>query len=456
MELAAIKQEIDEGRSRMTAVTLEGEPGIGKTRLLVATAELAAAAGFATIAVTADEEIRGPFLVAQSILAAPVLTEGEMGERAETAVRRAVDAISGRQEPGLETLSPEARSLRAFDLAALALDAVAAHQPLALLIDDLQWADDDTLRLLRYVVRADAASPIFLLLAVRPDEFAQVTEAVNFVADMERMGLVRRLRIGRLTQLETAEFVGQVLGGPVDPASAATMQAQSEGVPFIVEEMARTYRDAGMIQQVDGVWTLAKNASRLVPSAVRTLIQRRAARLPAATRSAMGDAALLGRSFSLRDLQAIRVQLGEERPEVGDLADAMSPAVTAGLLLEHGDDSPADYTFTHEQVREFASAALSHARRRQIHAAIVDLLAGEGEPPPASLAMLAQHALAAGDSQRAARFSIEAARVALQVECPRGGASRHRAGAADCLVPTGPSRSADGPRRRLCDGPPAG
>ena len=152
----------------MTAVTLEGEPGIGKTRLLVATAELAAAAGFATIAVTADEEIRGPFLVAQSILAAPVLTDGEMGERAETAVRRAVDAISGRQEPGLESLSPEAKSLRAFDLAALALDAVAAHQPLALLIDDLQWADDDTLRLLRYVVRPDAASPIFLLLAVRP------------------------------------------------------------------------------------------------------------------------------------------------------------------------------------------------------------------------------------------------------------------------------------------------
>ena len=120
--------------------------------------------------------------------------------------------------------------------------------------------------------------------------------------------------------------------------------------------------------------------SRLVPSAVKTLIQRRAARLPAATRSAMGDAALLGRSFSLRDLQAIRVQLGEERPSrLGDLADAMSPAVSAGLLLEHGEDSPADYTFTHEQVREFASAALSHARRRQSHAAIVDLLAGEGD-----------------------------------------------------------------------------
>ena len=74
-------------------------------------------------------------------------------------------------------------------------------QPLALLIDDVQWADDDTLRLLRYVVRSDADRAVFLFLTVRPDEFASVTEAVNFVADMERMGLLRRLRPGRFSSI---------------------------------------------------------------------------------------------------------------------------------------------------------------------------------------------------------------------------------------------------------------
>ena len=79
---------------------------------------------------------------------------------------------------------------------------------------------------------------------------------------------------------------------------------------------------------------------------------------------------------------------------------------------------PADYTFTHEQVRQFASSQLSAARRRQVHAAIVDLLTEGGDPDPAGLPMLAQHALAAGDTARAARFSIDAAATALASNAP--------------------------------------
>ena len=187
---------------------------------------------------------------------------------------------------------------------------LAAIGPLALLVDDLQWADDDSLRLLRYIVRADAASPIFLLFAIRPEEFAFVTEAVNLVADMERMGLVRRLRLDRFSKPETTALLQQLLGGTVSAPSAAAMHAQAEGVPFIVEEMAHAYRDGGMIQQIDGVWTLAGNAERLVPSAVRTLISRRAAHLPEDTKAALAEAAVLGRHFSLKDLREIAAPRG--------------------------------------------------------------------------------------------------------------------------------------------------
>jgi predicted ATPase len=152
IELAALKQELDAAKEHLVGVTLEGEPGIGKTRLLVATADLATTSGFTTVAVTADEEIRGPFLLAQSIFASPALREAIAGRKAEEAVQRALGAISGQPEPGLETLAPDAKLLRAFDQAAVALTAVASHAPLALLIDDLQWADDDTLRLLRYMI----------------------------------------------------------------------------------------------------------------------------------------------------------------------------------------------------------------------------------------------------------------------------------------------------------------
>ena len=433
-ELEAIAQELREASGHLAAVTLEGEPGIGKTRLLLAAAELASANGFTCVAITADEEIRGPFLVARSLFVSSSIQTTAAGTPAEAAVRRVTEAISGHDEPGLESMSPDAKLLRAFDLAGVAIATLAAMRPLALLIDDVQWADDDTLRLLRYVVRSDADRPVFLFLTLRPDEFASVTEAVNFVADMERMGVVRRLHPGRFGMVETGELLKRILGSPVEAMSAAAMHVQSEGVPFIVEELARTHREAGTLQQVDGEWRLGRNAAKLVPSAVRTLIDRRAARLPPGTRAVLGDAAILGRSFSLRDLRAIRERIGPGElagagapaPEpsvavsdrVDSLADDLGPAVGAGLLLPQAQGEPADYTFTHEQVRQFAANQLSAARRRQVHAAVVDLLLDGGDPAPAGLPMLAQHALAAGDTARAARFSIEAATAALASNAP--------------------------------------
>ena len=257
------------------------------------------------------------------------------------------------------------------------------------------------------------------------------------------------------------------------------MHVQSEGVPFIVEELARTHRDAGTLQQIDGEWRLGRNAARLVPSAVRTLIDRRAARLPAPTRAALGDAAILGRSFSLRDLRAIRARLGDgeiasdaasairrrapadasgEVPGSGDgadpLADDLGPAVQAGLLLPQAQGEPADYTFTHEQVRQFASNQLSAARRRQVHAAVVDLLLDGGDPAPGRPAD-ARPARARGRRHRPRRALLDRCRDGRpRLQCPRGGAPTRRAGAPGRVVagrPAGPPRD---PRRRVRRPPP--
>jgi DNA-binding CsgD family transcriptional regulator len=420
-EMAAIQQELESAGSQgISAITVEGEPGIGKTRLLLAASQLAASKGFTPVAVTADEELRGPFLVARGILAGAVTAAAASARETSDTLQRALEAVSGRPEPGLESLPADQQLLRAFDLGAMALAGLAAEQPLAVLVDDMQWADEDSLRLLRYLVRAYPAGHIFLMLALRPEEFAFVNEAVNLIADMERMGLIRRLKLHRFSQTETAEFLRHILGAKVDPSSAAAMHGQSEGVPFILEEVAQAYRDAGMIQEIDGVWTLARNAERLVPSAVRTLIQRRAARLPVETKEPLAEAALLGRRFSLRDLQAIRTRLddGDGEGDVASLAEALAPAVAAGLLIMHPSGGPADYSFPHDQIRDFATSSLTTPRRRAIHTAIMEILTGGGEPPPESLALLTQHALAAGDTIRCARFSCQAARHALDSHAP--------------------------------------
>ena len=332
------------------------------------------------------------------------------------------------------------------------------------MIDDLQWADDDSLRLLRYVVRADAANPILLILAIRPEEFALMTEAVNLIADMDRMGAIRRLKVNRFTAAETREFLGQVLGGPVDPSSASVMHSQAEGVPFIVKEMAYAYREGGMIQQIDGKWTLARNADRLVPSAVKTLISRRAARLPDETKALLAEAAVLGRHFSLKGMcERSSLRGGRYDSSSRSPPQVSAPAVEAGLLIQHTDDSPADYSFPHEQVLEFAMSTLVPARRRAIHAAVVELLLA-GEPAPASLPLLAHHAKAAGDAAVCVRFSVEASRNALAANAPEEGASvveialpprRHPNSGWTCWKRAiAPSRCSDG-RTTGCRGSPS-
>ena len=418
IELAGIQQEIGSAATgRLAALTVEGEPGIGKTRLLLAAGEIASARGFTTIAVAADEELRGPFLLARSIIASPEAVEAAQGGEPATALARSLDALSGRDDPTLESLPSDQKLLRTFDLAAVAIRALAAERPVALLIDDFQWADEDSLRLLRYIVRADATSPLFLMMTIRPEEMAFVNEAVTLLADMERLGMVRRFKLNRFTQVETAQFLRQVLAGNVQSSGAAAMHAQAEGVPFIVEELAHAYRDAGMLQQIDGVWSLAKNAERLVPSAVRTLISRRAARLPEETKAALTKAAVLGRHFSMKDLREVVLRVADTDSQIETLAEALTPAVSAGLLIQHPEGAAADYSFAHDQVREFATAALTPARRRAIHAAIVELLLA-GDPAAESLPLLAHHARAAGDAPVCVRFSKQATRNALESNAP--------------------------------------
>jgi DNA-binding CsgD family transcriptional regulator/tetratricopeptide (TPR) repeat protein len=237
-------------------------------------------------------------------------------------------------------------------------------------------------------------------------------------ADLERMSILRRLPLARFNQQESIEFLQRTLGGEINLTTAATMHAQAEGVPFILGEQVRAYRDAGLVQQIDRVWTLARNAERLMPSAVRTLIERRAARLPEGTRTTLSEAAVLGRTFSLRDLREVKRLLGDPAIESDELAESLEPAVRAGFLVSHPDTSAADFSFVHGQVREHAANALRPGRKRAIHAAIVEMLTQGQSPAPESLPLLAQHALAAGQSEACARFSIEAAQRAIGANAP--------------------------------------
>jgi DNA-binding CsgD family transcriptional regulator len=416
VELEAISAALDDALESLVGISLEGEPGIGKTTLLGAAADEAAAKGFTPIIAVADEEIRGPLLLARAIFGSEELRADQPAP-----VKQLIDGVESALLGTDESLGLPAdeRLLRVFDKAAQAMRAIARERPIALLLDDVQWGDQDSIRLLRYVIRANPNVPMFLMFTIRPEEMSRVAELVTLVADLERLGILRRLRVERLRQTETAALLRNVLGGDVAPATATTIHAQAEGVPFIVSELTRTYREAGLLQPIGGTWSLARNAERLVPSAVRTLISRRAAALEPETKDLLAMGAVLGRAFRLADVCAIRTKMGETVAcDVGSASELIAPAISAGLITEGGTAGDRYLAFSHEQVRAYALDTLSSTRRRQIHLAVLDVLTEGGEPTPESLSVIVRHALAAGDSERIARYSLDAARAALAANAP--------------------------------------
>jgi DNA-binding CsgD family transcriptional regulator/tetratricopeptide (TPR) repeat protein len=413
-ERIAIEQElgISLGGS-VRVVSVVGEAGIGKTRLLESAIEAATERGFGAVMVAADEELRGPFFLLRTLFASTSLEALADQTGSRPALDEARDVLWGR-ERGREGLTPPEQVLRVYDAAVLAIRSIAVERPVALLFDDVQWADEDSLKLIRYLVRTSAVSPIVLILALRPETAPGVTAAASLLADLERMRLARRLSLGRFSRTETKEFLEHLLSGPVSADCVALLHERGEGVPFFIEEFVRSYREAGMLRVVEGSWKLSLGPRANLPASVQILIERRLGQLPAETRTALADAAVIGRRFRLADLAAVSASLGAPTGEL-DLADLLAPATNAILLAELPEGAAHDYAFTHDEIRSVLVGSQQRQRRRRIHAALVDLLRSRGEPSAETLPALAYHALQAGDAEGGVAYSIRAARVALDV-----------------------------------------
>lgn len=417
-ELRAIEEQVAATGSGLRALVLQGEAGIGKTRMLEAAADLAEAADnpYLTLDVAADEELRGPFLLFRSLLSSPRVAAMAREAMALEPVDRARDAVGGRSTDRDEGLSPQEKMLRIFDEVASAVAALTRDRPVALLFDDLQWADEDSIQLIRYLVRTLATAPIFLLITVRPySEMSSGTD--KLIADLDRMRVTQVLRLDRFTRVETAELLHNLLGAPVDDQTLQSLHARSEGVPFFIEELARAYREADALQLMDGTWTMTRLSGAAVPSSVQSLIERRLAQLSDEPRALLADAGVLGRRFRLSDLAPVLAKIrNEDQRQEWDLAEDLDMAVQLGLIVEEPEGADYDYSFSHDQIRAALLADLPRRRQQAIHGAIAEVLGSrEGA---ADLSMLAYHSMKAGDSEKAVSCALEAARAALTGSAP--------------------------------------
>ena len=161
--------------------------------------------------------------------------------------------------------------LRKFDEVASILLARTRERPLLLMLDDLQWADDDSIQLIRYVVRTMGSAPMVLLISVRPYSDSTTGGVSKLIADLDRLRVTQVLRLQRLNLRESEELLESLLGAPIDDSSLDSLHARSEGVPFFIEELARAYREGEALQLIDGTWTMTKLSGPAVPSGVGSL-----------------------------------------------------------------------------------------------------------------------------------------------------------------------------------------
>ncbi|RME60888.1 MAG: hypothetical protein D6790_08625 [Caldilineae bacterium] len=370
-ELAWIHAHVERAhREGCRLALLEGEAGVGKTRLLQEAAKQAEARGALVLwgrcldmhAPPPYQSLRGVFGKALARLrqeegAAPrgawSLVLGEwLAEPADSA------AEAGAALPG-----PDVHVL--WQAMVACLHRLSQTNVSVILLEDLQWADDATLEALAYLTSHLGAASVLFLASVRPEETADHVSFSRLAAALTDAALLERRSLGRLTSEESVELVRQILGlGEEDHALARFIVAETEGNPFFIGEMLKLLVEEDYLRlDSAGRWTSPwdwddRAALHLHPArTIRQTLERRLAHLPSLSRSLLEMAAVLGNRF---DYELLHLASGQAEDMLLEISDDL---FRRQLLTEEENG----LAFSHDKIRQVAYHALPEVRRRHLH-----------------------------------------------------------------------------------------
>ncbi len=432
-------------RGRSRAVVLQGEAGIGKTRLAEAFLAWATAQGADALRGQAFESVARlpyqplvdalrPRLERETDLHA-VLSDTWLAELA-----RILPELRDRQ-PGLPHPEGDEAVARArlFEAIARLGQAFAARAPLVLFVDDVQWADVASLDVLRYVGRrwTQDETPVLLLLCLRSEALATTPTLADWLQGLRRDLDVTELELGPLSFADTTRLLygagSSANAAAKDEMFARWIYEETSGQPFFVVETLRALSEQGALtsrRNDDGAWVVEVQASpdpsehgRLVPAGVRRIVQARLGPLSPTARDLLTAAAVLVQGFDFDFLCRV-----SHLPE-DDALQALDAVVRARLLRETGDgeagstrDQGRDrYVFAHDKIRDVVYAEAGDARRSVFHRRALDSLEAAGAPA----AELARHALAAGQDDPALQYSVAAGDAAMRLLAARDAAAHY-------------------------------
>ncbi len=407
-------------------VVIEGEAGIGKTRLAEELVEHVRAGGGGAISALCYEGesnlAYGPF--AQGLRSA-LQAEGArdkvhqlpghwLGEAARLLpelleMRASLESPPAQDGPGAQ--------VRFYEALSQVVRALLAGQPPGILfLDDVHFADEASLELLAYLVRRLPMLPVCLLVTWRSEEMPGDHPLRLALGEAVRAGTGQSLVVPRWSRDDLNQLVGALELDVFTPELVDRLHAETEGLPYFVLEYL-----AALPSDLEG-WT---EADWRPPASVREVLLSHLTRVSQTGSQLLTTAAAIGRSFDFETLRAASGRSAEE--VVAGLEDLLRAGLIQEIQALETGESPV-YDFRHEQLRRVVYGQTSLARRRLLHRRAAEaLLARPGRRATGALAaQVAQHFHQAGLESQAAEYFVLAGEQARQLYANREALSHFR------------------------------
>ena len=411
-------QQVLDGRGAL--LLLEGEAGVGKTRLAYQVLGQAGQRGATVISATCQVLERdlpfapladslGRYLYGLPDMVVRSLPAASLGQLMQI-IPSLQDRLSSIHVPAPDLAgTAEENRLRLIDAIVAFFVSLANQRPLAVFFDDLHWADPDTLSVLSRLAQRLGDAPLFLMISYRSEDLPDNDALAALLHGLKRSHPYAQLHLDRLNRDQVQEFVMLHLGPKLDAGGrlSTILFETTNGNPLFVtetlrdleerwQESAATMRPLAELDNLE-LETVRQSILLRRNQRVQEIILERIDRLPADAHTILNLCAVIGRDFSLDLL---------ERAAAHDPLEALEVLLDRKFLIERPDER---LDFSHEVVRQAVYDSLNILQRRRLHLAVAGALVDlhQDSHSPSEVAM---HYWQSGASYRqlAAEYSVRA------------------------------------------------
>ena len=413
------------------AALVEGEAGIGVSRLLEEATDDAHWRDFAIASISCSRPGRAiAYRVIQDLLdevLSPLRIE-HLRQRiapvwlAEAAVLAPALAPAGHAWVAPDALRSAENADRMREALSQVLCGLAATEPLAMVIDDVHWADIESLAVLESVASHVADNQIALVLGYRGEEARTEPDIWEAMRSIDRVARPERVKLAPLDAFSSGEVIRMLVSGNyLDTQVLNRLHEETGGNPLFLVETVRALADEDLLGAL-GDRAGEDQATLPLPTSIRALVLQRLERLAAEPRAVLDVAAVADGPL---DLETLAGASDLPREVVLVAADQL---VRRRLLRQN----TTTFAFQHEQVRRAAVETLTETARKSLHGRLAETLE---TTHPDAVEALAHHYLHADRRGRATRYLIQAGRHAAAIHA-YASAERHYRQAVEGRAPT--------------------